>query len=91
LGSCDKGCRQIREDEFSHAQNSCRRYWPAKAAKRRGEKCEGKNGKERTKEEPADEEFFGTIEYRCKAKKQSREIPEHKIPPGAGEKDIFES
>jgi len=44
-----------------------------KGSERPAQKYQGQNGKEGTKEEPADEEFFGTVGISSKAKKQNNE------------------
>jgi len=74
-GSCNQGCRQIRDDEFRHAQQ-LQKVLARKGSEHRGEKREGKNAKERTKKEPADEEFSGKVGISGEAKKQSRESQE---------------
>ena len=70
LKSFREGRSQLLDDKFGQAQ-PLQKVPACKDNEHRAKKYQRKNGKERTKKEPADEEFFGTVGISGEAKKQS--------------------
>ncbi len=67
-----KGDHQTRDDCFRHA-HPVQKMMNCIAGEYTAQKQDGQEGKERTKKEPADQEFFGAAGITGKPQKQRRE------------------